>query len=214
MSMTQEMRDKRRHQFRPWVLTGVGIVLSLGTGCLLLSGNRHSQLIAFFAYMSVACTVVPLPTPPYVIALGAVFHPGIVALVGALGNCLAAFVEYYVLAWLFSRAALQRQVKANRTFQRFAHYFQRSAFFSLVFTGFTPIPFEPFRLAAILIRYNMSKYLLAVFIGRFPRYYLVALIGYRFPIPTHYLIAMLIVLLVVPVIGTVVKGRISASNRQ
>ena len=190
-----------------WRFTGLGIVFSIGLGYLFFTGGRYSQLMGYFAYMSVACTLIPLPTPPYVIALGEVFHPGIVALVGAIGNCLAALAEYYSITWFFSRTAIQERIEANRTFQRFAHYFRRSAFVCLVFTGLTPIPFEAFRLAGILIRYNVPKYLLAVFLGRFPRYYSIALIGHLFLIPNRYLVVMFIVLIMILLIGVFAKGR-------
>ena len=197
---------------RKWILTGIGILLSLSLGYLFLKGSHYSQLIGFFGYMSVACTLIPLPTPPYVIALGKVFHPGIVALTGAVGNCIAAFVEYRLLLWLFSKTELQQRVEANRIFQRFSYYFHRMAFVCLVFTGFTPLPFEPFRFAAILTRYNLSLYLLAVLLGRFPRYYLIALIGDRFQIPTHYLIILLMGLLIIPIIGMLIKRQTSVES--
>ena len=199
---------------RKWILTAIGISLSLALGYLFLEGSRYSQLIGFFGYMSVACTLIPLPTPPYVIALGKVFDPSIVALAGAVGNMIAAFVEYHVLLWIFSKTKLKQQVEGNRVFQRFSHYFRRMAFVCLVFTGFTPIPFEPFRFAAILARYNLSLYLLAVFLGRFPRYYLIALIGEQFQIPTRYLIILLIILLVIPVIGILIKHHSSADSEK
>ena len=197
---------------RKWILTGIGILLSLSLGYLFLTGSHYSQLIGFFGYMSVACTLIPLPTPPYVIALGKVFHPGIVALTGAVGNCIAAFVEYRFLLWLFSKTELQQRVETNRIFQRFSDYFHRMAFVCLVFTGFTPIPFEPFRFAAILTRYNLSLYLLAVLLGRFSRYYLIALIGDRFQIPTHYLIILLIGLLAIPILGMLIKHQTSVES--
>ena len=151
-----------------------GLGFNLGLGYLFLTGTRLSQLIGYFVYMSFACTLIPLPTPTYVIALGQVFQPWIVAGVGAIANCLAALAEYYVIIRLFLKTTLQQQGETSHIFQRFAYYFQRAAFACLIFIGLTPIPFEPFRLAAILIRYNLPKYLLAIFIGRFIRYYLVA----------------------------------------
>ena len=197
---------------RKWILTAIGIILSLGLGYLFLEGSRYSQLIGFFGYMSVACTLIPLPTPPYVIALGKVYDPIIVGLAGAIGNCIAAFVEYHLLLWIFSKTELQQHVETNRIFQRFSYYFGRMAFVCLVFTGFTPIPFEPFRFAAILIRYNLPLYLLAVLLGRFPRYYLIALIGDQFQIPTRYLIILLIVSLVIPIIGMLIKRNTSGDD--
>lgn len=205
--MSQATKCESLYKKHKWTLTGVGIGLSLGLGYLILTGSRYSQLMGYFAYMSLACALIPLPTPPYVIALGKVFHPGIVAVVGAVANCLAALVEYYVIIWFFSKTTLQQRVETNPIFQRFAYYFQRATFACLIFTGFTPLPFEPFRLAAIVIRYNVPKYLLAVFVGRSIRYYLIALIGHTYPIPNRYLIVMLIVLIAFPMISVFVKGR-------
>ena len=199
---------------RKWILTAIGIVLSLSLGYIFLKGSRYSQLIGFFGYMSVACTLIPLPTPPYVIALGKVFDPSTVAFTGAIGNCIAAFAEYHLLLWLFSKTELQQRVETNRIFQRFSYYFRHMAFVCLVFTGFTPIPFEPFRFAAILARYNCSLYLLAVLLGRFPRYYLIALIGDQFQIPIRYLIILLIVSLAIPIIGMLIKQHTSVDNRK
>lgn len=190
-----------------WILAGLGVGLSLGLGYLILTGSRFSQLIGYFVYMSFACTLIPLPTPPYVIALGQLFQPGIVAVLGAIANCLAALVEYHFITWLFSKAKLHEQVETSRIFQRFAHYFQRAAFACLIVTGLIPIPFEPFRLAAILSRYNLPKYLLSVFIGRFIRYYLLAWTGHLYSIPNWLLIAMVFALIAVSVIGLFVKER-------
>ncbi len=190
---------------RKWIFTGIAISFSLALGYLFLNGSRYSQLIGFFGYMSVACTLLPLPTPPYVIALGKAFDPSIVALIGAIGNCIAACVEYYLLIWFFSKTKLQQSVENNRIFQKFSDYFRRAAFMCLIFTGFTPIPFEPFRFAAILAGYNLWLYLLAVLLGRFPRYYLIAVIGDQFQIPTHYLIILLIILFIVLISGMLIE---------
>ena len=163
--------------------------------------------------MSVACTLIPLPVPPYVIALGKVFDPGIVALIGTIGNCIAVFVEYHFLLYIFSKTELQQYLETNRIFQRFSHYFHQATFALLVFTGFTLCPFAPFRCAAILIRYNLPMYLLAVFLGRFPHYYLFALIGDQLQIPTRYLILLLITSLAIPIIGILIKRYTSAKNQ-
>lgn len=197
-----------------WILTAIGISFSLALGYLFLQGSRYGQLIGFFGYMSIACTVIPLPTPPFVIALGKIIAPSIVALTGAVGNSISAFIEYHLLLWIFSKTKLEQRVESSHVFQRFSSYFHRAAFPCLVFTGFTPIPFEPFRLAAILTRYDLRLYLLSVFLGRFPRYYLIAYIGEQFQIPMRYLIILLIILLSAPIIGMSIKHHTSLKSRK
>ena len=105
--MSQATERETLHKKHKWKLTGVGIGLAIGLGYLILRGSRYSQLMGYFAYMSVACALIPLPTPPYVIALGKVFQPGIVAFVGVVANCLATLAKYHIIAWLFSKTAAQ-----------------------------------------------------------------------------------------------------------
>lgn len=193
-------RQNKPHLSKKWAIYTLGLVLSLALGYLFLRGSRWSQLIGYFAYMSLATSLIPLPLTPYVIALGKVFDPGLVALIGTLGNCLAAFIEYYCLTWFFSKSELQERIEANASYQKFADYFERAVFPCLLISALTPVPFEPFRLAAILIRYNITLYLLAVFIGRLPRYYFIAQLGNYFVIPNSYLIALLVVLLILPLV--------------
>ena len=210
--MSQTIKEKNAQPLGKWALIIIAIMFSLGLVYLLLRGNPLSQLIGFFTYMSVASTFIPLPTPPYVIALGDVFDPGIVAFVAALGSCSAALIEYPIIDWFFSKSALQQRVKANRFFQAFYPHFKRSAFVWLVVAAFTPIPLEPFRFTVILTRYNIPKYLLALFIGRFGCYYIMARIGEVFMIPMSYIIIMVIILLAIPMIGIVLKGEALAND--
>lgn len=196
------MRHRKPDKHRiVWYSQIVGGVLVVVAGVLALTGGRGGQLAGYFLYTIVACTFLPLPTTPYVIGMGKVFHPGVVALVGALGNCAAAYLEYRGLRWLFSKTELRQRLATSQVYQRFAHFFERAAFASLVLTGVAAIPFEPFRIAAILINYSLGKYLLAVLIGRIPRYYLIALIGAVYQIPTRYLIAMVAALMLVPLLS-------------
>ncbi|MGB0384877.1 MAG: VTT domain-containing protein, partial [Ardenticatenaceae bacterium] len=206
--MPEKIKQKRAQQpkFGKWALIVVAIILTLGLAYLLSRGSRLSQLLGFLGYIILASSFIPLPTPPYAIALGEVFHPAIVGFLGALGTCIAALIEYPILNWLFSKNTLKKWIEGNRFFQFFAPHFQKYAFAWLVVAAFTPIPLEPFRFTVILTRYNIPKYLLALFIGRFPLYYIMALIGEASMISTSGMIIMLIVLLLIPLIGIAVKG--------
>ena len=148
--------------------------------------------------MSAACTFIPLPTPPFIIRMGQIFHPGIVALVGALGNCTAGFIEYHFLTWFFTKIELRRKIDNNWYFQKFANFIKRSAFLCIVITGFIPLYMEPFRIAAILTRFVLHKYLLAIFTGKLLRIYLIAMIGNTFHILTWLFFVLLIVLFFLP----------------
>ena len=185
----------------------IGLITMIIVGYLYLNGSHYSKLAGYFIYMSLACSIIPLPTPPYVIGMGKIFDPWIIALIGALGNCIAGFFEYYFLTWLFSKTELQHKIESNKLFQRLASIFNRAAFLSILLTSFSPIPLDPFYLTAILIRYSLSKYLLAIFIGKSLRYYLLAQLGDSFQIANQYLIIMLIALVILPVIVALLLKR-------
>jgi ribonucleoside-triphosphate reductase len=190
--------DKRTALVYAQIAGGAVILLA---GVLALLGGKIGQLCGYFLYTIVASVFVPLPTMPYVIGMGELFHPGIVAVVGALGNCVAAYIEYRGLLWLFSKTELRQRLETHRLYQRMASFFERAAFACLLFTGVAAIPFEPFRIAAIVIRYPMGKYLLSVLLGRVPRYYLIALIGTIYQIPFYYLLIMVGVMLAIPTLS-------------
>lgn len=182
------------------VIRIIGIIVMIVVSYLYLNGSQLGKLAGYLLYMSMACTIVPLPTPPYVIGMGKMFDPWLVALLGALGNTIASLGEYYLLAWLFSKTELQEKIESSRLFQRLATVFSRSAFVILMFTSLWPLPLDPFYLTAILIRYPLYKYLAAISIGKWVRYYLLAQVGESFQIPNRYLITLLILLISIPII--------------
>lgn len=177
----------------------IGLTTMIVVSYLYLNGSHYSKLAGYFVYMSLACSIIPLPSPPYVIGMGKIFDPWIVALLGSLGNCIAAFFEYYFLTWLFSRTELQHKIESSKLFQRLAAIFKRAVFLIILLTSFSPIPLDPFYLTAIMIRYSLPKYLLAVLLGKYLRYYLLAQVGESLQIPNLYLIIMLFALLCLPI---------------
>ena len=62
-------------------------------------------------------------------------------------------------------------------------------FISLVIAGFTPIPFFPFKFMVYASKYSIRKYLAAVTVGRFPRYFLLAYAGFKLQIPNWIIFA-------------------------
>ncbi len=183
-----------------------GIMATVFVSYAYFNGSQIGKLASYFFYMSFACTIIPLPTPPYVIGMGKMFDPWLVALLGSMGNTIASLMEYYLLTWFISRTELQKKIESNRLFQRLAAAFQRAAFLILMFTSFSPLPLDPFYLTAIIIRYPLPKYLAAILIGKWFRYYLLAQLGESFQIPNEYLIILLILLIAIPItIGLVLK---------
>jgi len=118
-NFTSDLAENRKFKLK--LLRIIGFFLMIIVGYLFLKGNHYSKLAGYFVYMSAACSILPLPSPPYVIGIGKIFNPWLIAFLGAFGNIIAAFFEYYFIGWLFSQTELQQKVEANKFFQRFAN---------------------------------------------------------------------------------------------
>ncbi len=139
-----------------------------------------SILFDFFLYMCVACQFFPIPTLPPIAFVSKVFHPVLVAFVGALGTCIANFNDYAILGWLFRHHRVKK-IRDIRAYQRLIHFFDKYAFLTLSAAAFLPIPVDVVRLMAISRAYTYWKYVVAAFTGRFPRYLLIAYVGKELP---------------------------------
>jgi uncharacterized membrane protein YdjX (TVP38/TMEM64 family) len=80
--------------------------------------------------------------------------------------------------------------KEKAWYQKAARLFMKYPFAVIVVAGFTPIPFFPFKFLSFSLRYPLARYLIALLVGRFPRYVLLAWIGHVIQIPTWLLIAV------------------------
>ena len=58
-------------------------------------------------------------------------------------------------------------------------WFERAPFLTLAMASFVPIPIDIVRILAASTGYSRVKYTLATFAGRFPRYLLLAWLGYE-----------------------------------
>jgi uncharacterized membrane protein YdjX (TVP38/TMEM64 family) len=61
--------------------------------------------------------------------------------------------------------------------------------------GFTPIPFFPFKFLSFSIHYPLKKYLAALVVARYPRYFLLAWLGAVTDIPNWLLFAAFLVVI-------------------
>jgi membrane protein YqaA with SNARE-associated domain len=124
--------------------------------------------------MAVSNTLIPLPTPPAVLASGVLMGPLLAALIGGVANCIGASVDYLVGTKI---PEADKHMERYKKIQPMLDKFKQNAFFAIVIAGFTPFVFDPIRLAAGYVRYDIKKYWMAVFLGRAPRFYILAWIG-------------------------------------
>lgn len=158
------------------------------------------NMLSFFLYMCVAMTFLHLPEIPIIMNLAAMgIHPSwLIALIGGLGSCVGALLDYIIVAELRNVKRVDELLR-HRYYKAIEYYFTKVAFLSLVLSGFLVfIPFYPFRVLAATAGYSKYRYILAIFIGRAPRYYLIALLGEQIQVHPAVLGTVFLVLVAAP----------------
>ena len=162
--------------------------------------RRAFDLLGFFAYLTAGTTFLPLPTPQWVMVYGERFNPVLIAFVGGIGTSIACLPDYPLVSYALRVKKIAR-VKTTRTYERSVRLFNKAPFVSLLIAAFAPIPWEPFRLLAAASRYNRFRYILSVFLGRTPRYFLLAKLQRDYlKIPTEFLLGSILLVLLILVV--------------
>ncbi len=171
------MLTSSRGLSRTGKLVGIAAVVGVASiGCWLVGLAIGSVLMAFIGLMTGATTFVPLPADTFVLNASADLDPVVIGVVGGLRNATMVLVERRWILIFVDHPA----------FDRFAGFFHqnrlvtltsRNMFLGLLVGGASFIPFEPFRLIAVMADYSPVRYAIATFLSRGGRYYVLALVG-------------------------------------
>ena len=158
-------------------LTGVIGVLGIP---LVLLWPEASGLTAF-ALASVwvhgpASPLLPATYEPILILFGGLYPPLLLAFIGTAANLLAEYLNYRVYGELLAQRQLDR-VTSHPTLRRLVTLFNRRPFFTTWFVAWSPLPDWTVRILAPLARYPIRPWLLAMALGRLPRFWLLASLG-------------------------------------
>jgi membrane protein YqaA with SNARE-associated domain len=153
-----------------------GIYVAVCISLYLLSLLVSSTFLEYGSLMLLAGTFLPMPADTYVLFISEQIDPIRIGIVGGIVNAIAVIFEKYWLKDVMKVGALEKfsVFFAN---SKFTKYMNKSMFFSLLISGFSFFPHEPFRLVAVVKNYNDFKYFIATFLGRGFRYYLLAIFG-------------------------------------
>ncbi len=171
--MTEARRLSRRTE-----LVGIAVAVAVTAVGMWWAGRVFdSSLLSFVGLMIGATTFVPLPADSFVLDATEDLDPVVIGVLGGLINAVVvAVIERRWLLTFVDHPAFERFARffANNRLVRMA---ERNMFVSLLIGGASFIPFEPFRLVAVMSGYSPMRYAVATFISRGGRYYVLALVG-------------------------------------
>lgn len=175
---------------RVWVLGGIMLTLALVALVLMLQDFSTSSYLYLAFYAIPANSAISVfPHEPVVIWYGSQGSIWWTAVAASVGTLIAGYLDHSVFVPVMNLKGLTGY-KEKAWYQKAAALFMKYPFAVIVVTGFTPIPFFPFKFLSFSLHYPLWKYLTALIVGRFPRYLLLAWIGFKIHIPGWLLIAI------------------------
>ncbi|MGA2532780.1 MAG: VTT domain-containing protein [Candidatus Aminicenantales bacterium] len=183
------------------IIVEVIFVLALLAIWVTSAAVRHSKSlwVLFFYCFPSQFVLAAVPHEPVILYFGKFYPAWTTALVATAGTLITEIINYSIFKYLADLRTFQR-ISAGRLVVRLVAVFRKAPFPTLWVAGLTPVPFYPFRFLVVLARYPLPLYALAVLLSRFPRFYILALIGNKFRLPDWLIIGLFLVLLALAVI--------------
>jgi len=182
---------RRLHRLRLWFSTYLAWLLALAAVAMAMFARYESGDAAAVApwllalatfYLSLCNTLVPLPTAWIFLLLAsddvmlfdsALLRITTVAVLGATATMMANLNEYHLFGY-FLRNRLGDRLRRTHVYRWAIRWFDLAPFQTLTLVAFVPIPIDFVRWLAILRRYPRSRFAAAYWLGRLPRYALLA----------------------------------------
>ncbi|MCC5994504.1 MAG: VTT domain-containing protein [Candidatus Aenigmarchaeota archaeon] len=134
--------------------------------------------LGIFFISLISASTVFLPTPLYlVIFLSSIYgmNPVLIAFFSGLGMTFGELTSYFI--GLGGSKLLEK--KHKKSIKKFENFFKKYGFLAISITAFLPFPFDIVGISAGIGKYEVKKFLIATFIGKFFKAFLLALIGFR-----------------------------------
>jgi len=162
------------------------LLISFGILSLFVSFflPMYRELVYLFWLSITSNMVVPFTLQePLLLLYGQLYSPFLVTIIAVIAVVIMEFINYQILVPVLEINKI-KIFREKRFYQLVELYFSKFPFLSLVVSCLAPIPLFPFRILAVTTRYPIKKYILSIFIGRMPLYYLLALTGQILNLPT------------------------------
>ncbi len=124
-----------------------------------------------------------LANEPMLLATAKSYPPAWVAAAGTAGCLVAIALDYAMIGWLVNHRLVRAEIDDSGGFKTAQRIFGRAPSLLIAGSALLPVPFYPVKILAIARDYPVSRFCLALVLGRFPRFYLIALGGQKVHAP-------------------------------
>ena len=195
-------------------LLGIGFILALLIIWFSSDSYQFSQnlWILFFYSFPAEFLVAVVPHEPMLLYFGKFYSPLIVALVAVSSTLLTEALNYSTFKYV-SDLKFFEKVHRSRIMNKLIKLFNKAPFTAIMIAGFTPVPFYPFRLLVVMAQYPIWKFILATFLSRTPRFFIIAQVGHVIKIPDVWLVVLFIVLIVSLYLPLIIRLKLKKSKK-
>jgi uncharacterized membrane protein YdjX (TVP38/TMEM64 family) len=129
-------------------------------------------------------------TTPTLLYYGKFHAPWQVALAGSAASAAGSALQLLALRWAISSKHrwMARFTPSREKIEASLRQYPAASFMALLLARATPLPDAPLKVVAAVVEYPIMLYTIAVFLGALPYFYVLALLGREFRIPTWLLI--------------------------
>jgi membrane protein YqaA with SNARE-associated domain len=196
MADSPEISVSRAASYRPAALVSAAVFGTL-CGALVLYDPRYSQLAVYGLYAIPAHLLISfLPHEPALWIAARLYPPLVVAVVGTAATVVAIVLDYWLIGWLVNHHLVKPVVQESRWFKFATRWFRKAPALLIAGSALAPVPFYPVKIMAIAADYPLRRFIVALVIGRLPRFYFLARVlseldEYRAPSNRTLMIVML-----------------------
>jgi membrane protein YqaA with SNARE-associated domain len=190
--LTASPGSRRRHRTAALVTLAAALV----TAALLAAFWPAARGLVWYGLYAVPAhlLVSVLANEPVLLATAKHYPPVLVALAGTAGCLVAIALDYAMIGWLVNHRLIRGELEDSGGFKTAQRIFGRAPFLLIAGSALLPVPFYPVKILAIARDYPIGRFCLALVLGRFPRFYLIALGGQKVQAPNSALLSATVAL--------------------
>lgn len=181
--MTVDLPVQPRRRYRNYAIAVAGSA-AIGAGAVALARPDLIPAVSYFLYAIPAHLLISvLANEIALFAAAKLVPPVAVAVAGTAGCVVAIVLDYALIGWFVNRRMVKTELDDSRGFQMALRFFGRAPFVLILLSAMLPVPFYPVKILGIARDYSLARFVVAIILGRFPRFYLLALGGQKVQAP-------------------------------
>jgi membrane protein YqaA with SNARE-associated domain len=187
MDIALTVTDRRRYRQLAIVVTAVALTAA---GLTAFAIPAWRSLVWYFLYAIPAHLMISvLANEPMLFAAAKTAAPMAVAIAGTAGCVVAIVLDYALIGWLVNHHLIKTELDDSRGFRTAQRFFGKAPGLLILLSALLPVPFYPVKILAIARDYPLPRFIVALVLGRLPRFYLLALGGQKIQAPNSALVS-------------------------